>query len=394
MAYGDITGAVIDIEEYDPDMGSYAGCVRIADGVVAVVNNNSAGGIVHTYPIAADGTIGAMIDSWAFDTLYACAGYPQLISTGVVLLAYRSAANVLKVVTFSINPDGTINKSFIGSVVTALPVPIYVSGLAKKPGVNLCVAVWYDGDQDGQMATITFNSDGTGLAVADNWEFEPNRGFLPYVCYIGGNIFAVYYTDGGTSEYRVSTISIADDGTISESLIDTRSMAGVVGSMLKLSGDLVAITRRQSAVSLHGWIATHTIDNAGNISAEIDSLQFEGLDLGSSVLLSLGSDGGIDYVLVYWQDSSDDIGKIRSYSSNGAGSLTFIDSLDLTVNNTVVSSTNGAMIQPDIWVVVWQQTGSSDGYFQTVGIVTAPLGAPGSSGARMRGRIGRRLLTG
>lgn len=401
MAYGDIGAAVIQTVGYDLNNGTFACVIKVTDGIIATWNQTSGlDGIVRTRPIAADGTIGAQIDSWIFDSdLYSGGFFVQEISHGIFMSAWRTlAGNALRAATFAIADDGTITHAYVSVTTTALVVPNNVNGICKKPGVNMCAVVWQNAASHGELATFTCNADGTGIALADTWEFEPVRGTNPHISYIQGNIYAITYADGGVGDRHLATVSIADDGTIAEALIDNLVLNASGYWILKIQGNLIALIRTQP-VTMDGWIATHTIDIAGNISAEIDSADFEALDLGSAFAASLGYDSGtgLAYVLVYWSESSQDRAKLHSYSVNGAGALVSIDSLNLTLANVVGQVFNAVEAQPDIWVNLYLSSPGSDGFMQTVEIITAPplpSGPSGTGAAHLRGRVGRRLMLG
>jgi hypothetical protein len=402
MAYGDIGAAVIDSVTFLADHATQIMPRKVTDGIVAIFYRNSTlfDAIVETRAIDATGHIGAVINTLTYDAnMYGLCTYVQEVSHGVFISAVRTNAGVMKIYTIGIADDGTIT-GVINSLVTALSVPNVVDYMCKKPGVNLFVMAWQHGAAGCDMATFTCNDDGTGIALKNSWiAFVGANYTSPTVKWMSGSIFAVTYRDNATMGW-IGTLTIADDGTITAALIDTQSISGATtnshSAVLRLLGTLVAVGY-QSFATLDGIIGTYTIDAGGNISAQIDNDTFEGLDGGMINLISLGADAGVSYVLVYYTETSADIGKLVSYSVNGVGTLTPIDSLSLTLAGATGSTHGGDMIRQDIWSVGLVGSPGSTGVLKTISIVTAPplpTGPTGASGAHLRGRIGRRLMMG
>jgi len=369
MAYGDINSR-LDLLEYDTERGYPSSAIKVSDGVIAILNTNTAGkGSLKTYPIAMNGTIGDLIDSWVFEAgTYVGRDNIHKVASGIFLIAYYGPSAYLKVVTIAIDSDGIITEALIDSAANTTAMQDFF-GVARKGALNVFVAVMQIGGTDGFVASITCDPDGTNISIIHEWEFEPNRGSQPNIAYVSGDIFVVSYGDA-TSIGQLATFEVADNGVITEVLIDTQALGGANDAyntgILKLDGDLVAVGYHSNLGV--GTIATLTIDNAGSISAPLDSAGIGGAN--RVKLFSLGIDVGISYFGVFYNDPAPDDTILRTFSCAADGTLSAeID--DLTLFDTTGQVAYGRVyIQPDIWAFTFTDTPAADGLLATVGIET------------------------
>ena len=378
MAYGEILSAVLDTELVDAT-GAWTGfTVTVADGIVAIFwSDGGNDGWCRTYPIAADGTVGVMIEELEFDTVFFFGRVRNVVEVAerIWLVAYRGPGNVLKVKTISIAADGT-GITAINTLATALPTAVGVECVAKKGTTNTCyVAVWSDAAQDGHMATLTCDADGDNIVLADNWEFAPVRGQLPQVEYISGDIFAISYDDT-LNVGQISTVAVADDGTITELLIDTQEVDAVnnatnINIAKVANGDLVVIAY-VTVPGNDGVLATLTIDNAGAISAPISTRVFDAADAGWPRVIKLGTVSGISYVMVFYDNSDDDNVIIRTHSVAADGTVS-VEINALAIRAAIGGGAFWAVqVRTNLWVFVYSTTPGQDTYFGTAQVDTVP----------------------
>jgi|GEM_PF-5639542 len=386
MAYGDILSGILDVQLVDATGAWSIHSEKVADGIVAIIwSDGSNHGWCRTYPIAADGTVGLLIEELEFDPTFYFARQHNIVEVAerIWLVMYRGPLTKLKAVTISIGADGT-GIAVKDSLTTALACPTACEYAAKKGTTNTCyVAVWYDGDQDGQMATFTCDSDGDNITLADNWEFEPVKAYLPQVEYISGDIFAISYNDS-LGVGQISTVAVADDGTITELLINTQEVDAVNNSlninMAKIgNGDLVFLAY-SSTPGGAGLMATLTIDNLGVISAPIDTGTYDVFDGSGDKAIKLGTSSDVSYVMIYYFNTDDGADVIRTFSVAADGTISAeIDSLVIQ-DVTADAASWAAEVRVNLWVFPY--SANSDTYFNTAKVDTVQEVA-GGQGASM-----------
>ena len=374
MAYGDIGAAVLNHYEFDTVSASGISTHKVAKGFLAIFYTTGTNtGKVSTYSVTPAGVVGGLIDTWTFESgLFA--GLVVEVSVGVYLAAYRTTGNVLKLATIAISASGVITKTFVDSLVTAYPTVVAVHGLCKKPDVNLFVASWHDIDQDGWIATITCDTNGADIAVADTWEFEPNRGVVPKVTHAIGTYFVVAYSTAVAGS--VSSISITNAGVITESLVSTITIA-ISGNAVSWSHPLwlntgLFVIGYARATTIDGYIASYTISAIDGSLTAVEEVLFESVQAVSICVGSLRQEGGTAYIAVYYTENSTDSGIVRTYSCSAAGDISaVIDSVVLT-DAVFLTSFSLVEVHTDIWAVSFNESPSNDGYVDVISISTVP----------------------
>ena len=233
-------------------------------------------GFVRTVDIASDGQIdNAIIDSLEYDT---SAGYtPDIvhISGDIYAIAYRGSGNDGFVRTVRINSAGQITNSTIDSLE-------FDTADGYEPDIlhvsDDVYAIAYRGSgSDGFVKTLTIASDGQiGNSVIDSYEFETSNCVTPNIVTVSGNIYAVAYR-GSDDDGFIKTLEIADNGQITYSVIDTLEFdttAGYEPNIMRLSGDVCAIAYRGAGND--GYVITVECDSSGQIGDSVlDSLEFD-----------------------------------------------------------------------------------------------------------------------
>lgn len=221
------------------------------------------------------GDIGAVIDSLEFDTGYA--NMPSIchVSGNVYAIAYWGPGNDGFLCTFSIDSVGNIGAAIIDSWEWQTTYGAYPK-ILKVYGTIYAI-VYTDVSVLGQLITFSIANNGTiTKSTIDTGQFSPGPANPHHFSKIASNVFSVVYTDG-LSDGWIQSIRIANDGTITTLSIDSLEFDGVTGmegSLCNVSGSVYAIAYRGPGDD--GWLCTLTISDAGLIGAAvIDTLEFD-----------------------------------------------------------------------------------------------------------------------
>ena len=274
---GTITKLVIASYEFEATRCYTFSMVKVSDNVFAVIYDGvDSDGFLQTFEIADDGTmVTPFIDSWEFDTDKA--SEPEIIhvSGHVFAFVYQDLWSDGWIKTVAIADNGIITKSFIG----ALEYETTESSSHKILRVKGFVfAVMYAGaDKDGYIKTFTIADNGTiSGSTIDAWEFDEAYCGSMSMASVGDNAIAMIYSDLSSHGWLV-TVTIADNGAITKTLKSQWEYDGVGGKLARLthiSGTVWAITYADSVND--GWIKTITIATDGAITESfIDTLEYE-----------------------------------------------------------------------------------------------------------------------
>jgi hypothetical protein len=360
---GDI-GATIDTLEYDTADGWEPDIIQVSGNVYAIVYRGAGSdGFVKTVSIAANGDIGnTAIDTLEYDTTD---GYePDIIqvSGNVYAITYRGHSNDGFVKTVSITVNGDIGNTAIDTLEYDTtdgyePCIIHISGSVY--------AIAYRGtSNDGFVKTISIDANGNiGNTAIDTLEYDTADGYEPHIIHISGSVYAIAYRGTGNDGF-VKTVSIAVNGDIGNSFIDSLEYDTVNGhepDIVYISGNVYAITYRGTGND--GFVKTISIAANGDISnTVIDSLEFNGVYVYEPNIIPVSSDV---YVLAY--RGSSNAGYLKTISIAANGSITD------TVIETVVFDT-GAGYEPriipvsgDIFAIAYRGV-NRDGFVKTISI--------------------------
>ena len=136
-------------------------------------------------------------------------------------------------------------------------------------------AIAYAGpDADGFLCTVTIGDDGAiSDAVIDTLEFDGAQGVAPSIIHVAGAVFAIAY-NGPDTDGWVCTVSINADGTIDDAVIDTLeydAYQALEPKIIHLGGQAYAVADRGNNYA--EIIYSFTITDAGLISdAILDTL--------------------------------------------------------------------------------------------------------------------------
>src|SRR4030043_470957 len=130
---------------------------------------------------------------------------------------------------------------------------------------------------DGWVATVTIASNGDiGSSVVDTLEFAPSYGGSPYIINTTGNVYAVVYT-GPNSDGFIATMTISTAGDISNSVISSYEFDPTNGQepqIVHIVGNTYAIV--YDGPQNDGHLITLPIEANGTIPGTItDSFEYD-----------------------------------------------------------------------------------------------------------------------
>jgi PKD repeat protein len=321
-------------------------------------------GFVRTMNIDNDGQIGAaVIDTLEFDS--SDGRTPDIIhvSGNIYAIAYqRGGLGYLRTVEIVI--DGDIRSSTIDTLVFdgtqgLVPDIIHVSGDIY--------AIAYQGiDSDGYLRTVSIAENGQiAGSVIDTLEFDGNDGLMPDIIHVSGDIYAIaynrdgYYTDPG----YVRTVEIAANGQITDSYIDSFNFDGGVAweaDIVHVSGDIFAVAYH--GYNDDGFLVTISITPEGQISdSTIDYTEFDGSDGRMPNVIAVTD---TIYAIAYQRNS---LGYLRTVEIAANGQIT-----DGIIDTLIFDGTQGLVpsithIYGDVYAIAYQGV-DNDGWVRTMTI--------------------------
>ena len=274
---GDITNGVLDSLEFDASACYFPDIVQISSGIFAVAYQGPGNdGFVKTVAIASDGSIGnTFIDTLEFNNSNGRQPDMIHISGDIYAIAYRGNGADGYVITLGITSDGNIASSITDSLE-------YDTSAGNYPNITLIsgdvYAIAYRGNGgDGFIRTIEIADNGhITSSILDSLEFDTNNCVYPDIINISGNVYAIAYQGNGNDGF-LKTVQIAPNGNISNSAIDTLEFNGSNGRepvIIPVIGDIFAIAYRGNGND--GFVTTVEIAENGNITnSVIDTLEYD-----------------------------------------------------------------------------------------------------------------------
>ncbi|KKK73510.1 hypothetical protein LCGC14_2893110, partial [marine sediment metagenome] len=264
-----IIGAVINSWEWNSTYGVAASPLLLSGNVWAfahTADSINGPGRITTVNIADDGTIGAAINSGDYEAVSQTSA-PVLfrISGTVYGIAYGGPNNDGFLKTITIADNGTV-----GAVINTLE---FDTDDCDNPSVvSLGSNVWgiaYGGpDGDGWLRTITIQDNGTITGEATNFEFDAVQGRYPDIASVSGSVYAIAYYGPG-NDCWLKTLLVESE--INSLNID--AFGGIVPKLLHITGNIWAITYQ--GFGNDGWTRTVSIADDGTIGSIIRSLEWD-----------------------------------------------------------------------------------------------------------------------
>jgi concanavalin A-like lectin/glucanase superfamily protein len=323
---GQITGSIIDSFEFDT-YGKETEIINIKDDVYAIAYRGPDNdGFIKTVEIENDGQItNSIIDTLEFDT---SSGYNPniiLIKDDVYAIVYRGPNNDGFIKTVEIENDGQITNSIIDTLEFGVSRCYYPNIIHINGDVY---AIAYRGwDDDGFLATVEVANNGSITdKIISILEFDNSYCYYPHIVHVNGDIYAITYTGPGSDGFLI-TIEIANNGTITDSVIDTLEFDNSYGyepRIIHVAGDVYAIA--YTGPGSDGFIKTVEIANNGTITnSVIDSLEF---DTSYARYSDIVHANGTVFAIAYMGPSSDGFIKTVEIANNGTITNSVIDSLE------------------------------------------------------------------
>ncbi len=269
-ATGDVTE--IDNVEAATVRGAEPVMVAVADNIyVGAYSGDSIDGYVTTFDVSDSGILGASIDNYEFDD--ANCTDPSII---------RLAQGYYAVAYTGIDSDGwleIINILDNGTIVGEVDNYEFDTAICRFPKLthidDNIYAVAYDRNVDGYVTTLDIQENGGIVGQVDNLAFDAGRGVAPDMAMRSDNIYTIAY-DGLGSDGWMATIEILDNGTISDTVIDTyefNTTQGINNEILCVDGSVCVIA--YTGAGTDGWLTTVNILENGTIVGGVDNYEFD-----------------------------------------------------------------------------------------------------------------------
>lgn len=225
----------------------------------------------------------------------------------------------------------------------------------------------YTGDtDDGFLKTVQIAGSGEiGNEEIDSFEFDVVKGKTPDIIPISGDVYAIAYAEDG-DDGRLITVTIANDGQITEAIIDSVEFDNAKGktpNIIHISGNVYAIAYAGDGDD--GWLITGTITAAGQITDTlIDSLEFDPVKGKTPNIIPIS---GNVYAIAYAGDLDDGFLITVTIAPDGQITDTVIDTLEFDTSQG--KTPNIIPISGDVYAIAY--AGNADaGSLKTVTIAT------------------------
>lgn len=225
----------------------------------------------------------------------------------------------------------------------------------------------YTGDtDDGFLKTVQIAGSGEiGNEEINSFEFDVVKGKTPDIIPISGDVYAIAYAEDG-DDGRLITVTIANDGQITEAIIDSVEFDNAKGktpNIIHISGNVYAIAYAGDGDD--GWLITGTITAAGQITDTlIDSLEFDPVKGKTPNIIPIS---GNVYAIAYAGDLDDGFLITVTIATDGQITDTVIDTLEFDTSQG--KTPNIIPISGDVYAIAY--AGNADaGSLKTVTIAT------------------------
>lgn len=367
---GDMESAVEDSLTYDSDNGVYGYPFQVGDGYYATaVRGADSDGFVKTFTVDSSGQIGAAtVDYLEFDT-GSCLrpSVAQYGSSDIYAIFYTGVDNDGWVATVDIDSTGNIEAAIEDSHEYDSGVGYYSEALQVSGDV---FAVVYRGDANaGTIRTLDINSDGSidGSPTLDSWIFTSDS-VVPFnFLHVSGTVYLVsYYNDTGKST-TVFTFNIADNGTITESAIDSLAFWNGSGNdaycdVTTLGGGVYVAGYVDPDASPNGKLCSFTVSDSGTISTVVDTETYGTSMAHPPAVVPLSDEGAV----VFWEDTSDNL-YCSSLPVDGSGNIG-AEIEQITVS-TDATWPDAIRVAEDVFLVDYFKDSVSDGVVATMHVL-------------------------
>ena len=367
---GEIGDSILDTLEFDTTDGYEPDIIQIYDTIYAIAYRGvDDDGFLKTVNIKEDGTItNIAIDVLEFDTSMCYT--PSIIhisGSKVYAIAYSGDGDDGFLKTVEISSRGMITDTIIDTLefdtITCYETDIIQISININENIY---AIAYHGDgDDGFLKTVEIGISGQITdTIIDTLEFDTVMGKTPNIIHISGNVYAIAYGGDGDDGF-LKTVTIATDGTITDTIIDTLEFdtkKGMEPNIIHISGNVYAITYHGDGDD--GFLKTVEIDVNGQITdTVIDTLEF---DTTKCITPNIIHISGNVYAIAYHGDGDDGFLKTFEIATNGQITDTAIDTLEFDTQKG--KTPNIIHISGNVYAIAYWGDGD-DGILKTVNII-------------------------
>ena len=241
-------------------------------------------------PDVPTGMITGKIDTYEYDSSNCYEPEIKNVSGNVFVTAYRGVSNKGYLETYIIAANGTITHSVISTYIFD-STSCYTPDIIHVSGTVWAIAYHYDSGSThrGYLKTVNIANNGTiTQSVISTLTFESSGGYEPSIVQVSGVYYAIAYryASGTTNKGYLKTVTISATGTIASSKGPTtfESSGGFEPKIINTSGSIFGILYIDSS----NYLRLKTINIASN-----------GV-IGSSIISSAYADP--DYDTCSWPD--------------------------------------------------------------------------------------------
>lgn len=288
--------------------------------------------------------------------------YPHIlhISGNIYACVYEGPGADGWLKTFSVNSEGVIGDAVIASLEFdtdkgGTPSIIRLAGTTYA--ITYTTSGNYGGD--GRLYTLTISNDGLTLTPIDAWTFTSQGGGSGIVLLkISGTTYAMPYSNAVVPEHKLSTLTIADNGTITKSFIDTIdiSSGAFPRTLAYHRGDLYIYASAN-------YIEVIEIASNGSIASIVSSATIDAQGASGTHILKLNTGVNPAYYAMFFRESSSPFdGNVTTRSISYTGVISSVIE-NLKISNDLHSN---YPINLSGGVRAWCEEGASnDGYLYT-----------------------------
>jgi hypothetical protein len=306
---------------YGPAFGYEPDVIHVSGNVFAVVYRDQGEiGVLKTVNIASDGTITEDIHNNSLSVSDKCY-WPKIVKVtdDIYMIAFiQSSINpkFANLRTVRMLDNGTTGPVLGSHTFGAKEVYDHcLIGISD----NVTALIYRDKEDAGVIKTMTVTENGTSINLDNansSFVFESSNCYEPNIKRLSGNIYAIAYRGIDNLGY-LKTVEIADNGVISDNVIDTLVFDSINRSynpqITHISGNIYGVVYR--AETKNGILTTVEISNEGNITDQIiDSLLYE---TDYSELPKITHMHNDIYIIAYQSDQTD--GYIAEIGINSDG---------------------------------------------------------------------------
>ncbi len=359
-------GGIIDTLEFDTSSGYDPDIIQVSSDIYVIAYTGPNGdGFIRTVQIASDGQItNTSIDTLEFDNQEATDPDIVHVSGDIYAIAYTDRNGDGQVVTAQIDSTGQITNSTVDSLE-------FDTSNCYEPDIiqisSTIYAIAYAGPWWTGGIITTVEIDGTGQitnTVVDTLVFDPSNwsGYEADIIHVSGDVYAIAFQDT-TYDGQISTLTIDSAGQISNNVIDNLEFNTTAydPDIVQVSGDTYAVAYEGPGGD--GFISTVSIASDGQIAnSVIDEFEYDTSQGQEPVMVSLGSNL---FAIAYRGPGDDGFFSTVQIDDTGQIGSTVLDILEFDTNNgrqpSIVS------VGPNIFAIAYRSQ-SNDGFVVTISL--------------------------